>query len=244
MRTMCSSSAARWRRSASRASRLRARFGRNARDEHHQQRRVQREADQHALHVQAGDAARRGRTAVAAGARTPPAGKQAGERDDGPGRPGLQQHRDRITCSRYRKTKGLVAPPLRYSCTVRLATSTSKARNSSPLVTGRCSCQRSMAGDVEGQQAGQHVQHRDERQADAEAECATAMVATWPTTAIQRSWISCCMFSGRWRRRRRRPCSRQTSVACSSFPAPGCRGAASASRPPTRPPPSAPGHTR
>jgi hypothetical protein len=37
----------------------------------------------------------------------------AGDDDDGPGRPRLQQHRAKDHCSRYRNTNGLVAPPLR-----------------------------------------------------------------------------------------------------------------------------------
>jgi hypothetical protein len=115
----------------------------DAGDEHDQQRRVEHEAQQHALHVQAGDAARvveRQRQRL--GEDRQPARQASVMTTMVQVDQASSSTADRITCSRYRKAKGLVVPPDRYSWMVRLATSTSKARNSSLLVTGRCSCQR------------------------------------------------------------------------------------------------------
>ena len=47
-----------------------------------------------------------------------------------------------MTCNRYKKMKGLEVPPLRYSCAVRIATSTSSAKNNARLDTFVSSCQR------------------------------------------------------------------------------------------------------
>ncbi len=75
----------------------------------------EREADQHALHVQAGQAV----AVVQRQGQRPLVGRQQPVKHSVVTMPsvqvlqGLSSTAPRVTCSRYRKTKGLVAPPLR-----------------------------------------------------------------------------------------------------------------------------------
>jgi hypothetical protein len=101
---------------------------------------------------------------------------------------------DRITCSRYRNTNGFDVPPDRYSWAVRLATSTSIDKNSSPLVTAHFSCQRNWLATLKAIRQASTSSMYASGSWMPRPPATTAMVEICPTTAIQRSWISCCMF--------------------------------------------------
>src|SRR5690606_38458333 len=95
------------------------------------------------------------------------------------------------TCSRYRNTNGLAMPPDRYSCAVRVATSTSSPNSSAVLVTRLRG--RSIATRLNTASPATTASIGGNGSAIPSPQCTRAMVTSWPTTAIQRTSTS-------WRR--------------------------------------------
>src|SRR5690606_25420875 len=95
------------------------------------------------------------------------------------------------TCSRYRNTNGLAMPPDRYSCAVRVATSTSSPNSSAVLVTRLRG--RSIATRLNTASPATTASIGGNGSSIPSPQCTRAMVTSWPTTAIQRTSTS-------WRR--------------------------------------------
>lgn len=147
-----------------------AQIAHDAGDEHHQQRRVQREADQHALDVEAEVAALvEQRQLDGLGPHGQPRQAGAGDADNGPGGPRFQQHRAEDDLQQVEVDKGIGGAAAQVELRREAGHVHQHGDEELGVGHGPLFMPAQLAGHVEGDQAGQHFQHVDQRQLDAEA---------------------------------------------------------------------------